>query len=299
VLTQRSRRGGWTRIDLLVAVVIGLTALGVVVYLVFRTRTPADTVECAMHLKRLGEAIHKFSDEHKMLPSSCQAPGEATWAVQIAAYLKEHHGVALAKWDPKLPYYEQDRFARDDQVWIYYCPARRQPPLFSRDGDIDPKTKQLVRGALGDYGCTPTTDNDKRPWMSPEADGALIVGDARPPGSEAAWKSRTKLESLKRGLAYTTLLGEKHIPEGGFGKEKFGDTSLYNGANPAAFARLVDKDHPLAQGPTDAYKVNFGSWHPGKCQFLMADTSVRPFANDVNPLVVRQLIPRTEPEDAK
>jgi prepilin-type processing-associated H-X9-DG protein len=101
---------------------------------------------------------------------------------------------------------------------------------------------------------------------------------------------------LLRGESYTILLGEKHVPAGDLGKAQFGDGSIYNGDNTASFARLVDIDHPLAQGPADTFKLNFGSWHAGVCQFVMADGSVRVISNDTDPEMVKMLIPRGLPK---
>src|SRR5204863_8437664 len=85
------------------------------------------------------------------------------------------------------------------------------------------------------------------------------------------YQSCTTLADLQRGQSYTILLGEKHVAVGDFAQRSLGDGSLYNGDYPASFARLIDANHGLAQGPTDAFNLNFGSWHPGVCQFLMAD----------------------------
>jgi hypothetical protein len=298
--TAGGRRKGWTRIDLVVAIVLGLTVAGVVVAVLLRSREPSHRVECAMHLHHLGVAVHGFHQNRHTLPASCLAPGYATWAVQIAPFLQEGRGKALQPWDLSLPYVDQPPTAREGQVWVYYCPARRQPPQLSISGDVpaghDGKP-QNYPGALGDYGCAPTSNNVAKPWMSPEADGALIIADLlQKQGNKIQrWQARTSLASLSRGQRYTILLGEKHVPLGGFGQVQFGDSSLYNGDQPAAFARLADKQHPLAQGPSDAFNTNFGSWHPGVCQFLMADGSLQVFRNSVDPDLLRQLITRESP----
>jgi Protein of unknown function (DUF1559) len=291
------RRRAWARIELVVAVVMILTAVGVLLTLLLRVQDPAQRLECAIHLERMGQAVHAFHDQHKTLPASCIASGYATWAVEIAPMLPKENGKALKTWDPGQTYFDQPATTREGQVADYYCPARRAGGLVSVSGDVNAASDSPFTnyaGALGDYGCAPTSDTSTNPWTSPEADGALIVGEVleKNGATIVSWKSRTSLASLKRGQAYTILLGEKNVPMGAFGQGSLGDGSLYNGGNPASFARIVDATHPLAQGPADSFNLNFGSWHPGICQFLMADGHVLVLSNSVHPEVVQKLIPR-------
>jgi hypothetical protein len=279
-----------------VVVVVLLLVAGFIVVVVQGGRGQAQRVECAMHLKHLGDAMQVFNDKRKTLPASCIAPGYATWAVQIAPFLRQERGTALVVgWDEALPYYQQTEAVRKSQVWVYYCPARRNPPQYSISGDVPEKDagRGNVAGALGDYACAPSSTPTKL-WTSTEADGALIVGDVLEKQGEriVKWQARTSLKALKRGTSYTILLGEKHVVEGGFGQGALGDNSIYNGEYPASFARLIDVDHPLATGPSDTYRVNFGSWHSGICQFLMADTSVRPFSISTSSDTLQKMIPR-------
>ena len=55
----------------------------------------------------------------------------------------------------------------------------------------------------------------------------------------------------------------------------FGDGSIYNGDHPWVVSRVAGVTSPLAQGIGDSFVSQFGSWHPGICQFVMADGSVR------------------------
>src|SRR5205823_4972519 len=107
-------------------------------------------------------------------------------------------------------------------------------------------------------------------------------------------RSRTDYPSLQRGESHTILLGEKHVPRGHFGAGPFGDGSLYNGDNPASAARVAGPGYGLAPGPDAPFHDNFGSDHPGVCQFLMADGSVRALANTIDEEVLGRLTTRTE-----
>ncbi|HYV34958.1 MAG TPA: DUF1559 domain-containing protein [Gemmataceae bacterium] len=301
------RRRAWTRIEVVVVIVVILTALGIVAVLLQTVRGPSQRVECGMNIHRMGETIQAYHEQHKSLPASCIAPGYATWAVQIAPFLQQDQGKALKGWDLNLSYYDQTAEVRAGQVAVFYCPARRVPGQLSTSGDVPPTDGLLANfaGALGDYGCAPTSDNVTNLWTSPDADGALIVGEVLEKQGDKIirWKSRTTLQMLEygpgRGLAVTILLGEKHVRPGDFGQVKFGDGSLYNGDHPASFARIVDKDHALAKDPRDSSQLNFGSWHKGICQFLMADGSLKVIEDGINPVVLQQLIPRAMPKEPK
>jgi len=298
---RRRWRAGWTRVEPVVAVIVVLTVLGLLAAVLFRVRGPAQRIECAMHLMLIGKAVQTHHDQFKALPSSCIAPGYATWAVQIAPFLEQDRGNGLRAWDLGLSYYEQPTEVRAGQVGVYYCPARRLPGLLSTSGDVTavgPGHMANCAGALGDYGCAPTSDNAAKTWTSPEADGALIVGEVLEIKGDkiVRWKSRTTLAALERGPEYTILLGEKHVPLDGFGQARLGDGSLYNGEHPPSFARLIDKDHGLSQGPAEPFNLNFGSWHPGVCQFLMADGSLQVFGNGISPEVLQKLVPRALPD---
>ena len=142
------------------------TAAGLVVVFLQRSQEPSHRIECSMHLQRIGKAVHLYHGSHKTLPASCIAPGYATWAVQVGPFLEQDHGKSLKAWDLGLPYYSQAAPAREAQVWVYYCPARRYPPQLSVAGDGPPGGAQgNLAGALGDFGCAPAS----RCWQNPGA----------------------------------------------------------------------------------------------------------------------------------
>jgi hypothetical protein len=290
-----ARRGAWTRIDLIVLLGVAVVGLGVVAIVIVRAREPAQRVECANHIQAMGKAFHAYHDRNKALPSSCIAPGYATWAVQILPFLAQHASQGSGEWDLAAPYFAQTDAARTTIAVTYLCPARVRKSLVA--GEQPPQgaqTATLVYGAVGDYACAPTSDTARYPWDGPLADGALIVGEVREKKDAPIqwWRSRVRLEDLARGQSHTILVGEKHVPEDGLGQTAFGDGSIFNGERTASFARLVDADHPLAAGPSAAFQTNFGSWHPDVCQFLMADASLRVFTNTVDPTLLQRLIRR-------
>src|SRR5262249_43820559 len=117
----------------------------------------------------------------------------------------------------------------------------------------------------------------------------------------APWKSQTQFTTITDGLSHTLLIGEKYLKPGTFGinvpanlAANFGDGSIYNGDHPWVVSRVAGVASPLARGPDDAFVSQFGSWHPGVCQFVMADGSVRAVPASIDPTVLGYLSQRND-----
>src|SRR5262249_42085720 len=96
--------------------------------------------------------------------------------------------------------------------------------------------------------------------------------------------------------------GEKHVRPTEFGKETEGDNSVYNDDNTLSLARFAGRqaagpiDRPLASSPWDNYRSEerFGSYHPGLCQFLLSDGSVRPIRVGIDQETLTRLAVRND-----
>lgn len=103
------------------------------------------------------------------------------------------------------------------------------------------------------------------------------------------------LQQISDGLTYTILIGEKHVPVNTFGHGPF-DSSVYNGDNPVSWARgaglgigaAEHRDNPVWQ---------FGSYHPGFCQFVFCDGRVQTITSAINPLTLSRLCGRSDGEE--
>ncbi len=287
-------RCGITVIEVLVALVIGLLALGLFVMLLARHRENALRVQCKNNLKLIGDAFQQYHDSggnlaHKRLPPSRIADGYATWAVLIAPYLTKEN--PLQQWSEQESYFAQDEEVRQARFLHYFCPSRPRTDTLSVAGDVN-KTNTHQPGALGDYAAV--AGDGSTDWASVNANGALVLADGIERKGEriVKWHSVTSLDKLKRGEAYTLLLGEKHVPAGQFGDAAVGDGSLYNGAHPASFSRIAGPGFPIAPTVYSPFNKNFGSYHNGICQFLNADTSVRWLTPEVSEFVLGELAKR-------
>src|SRR5262249_36848392 len=140
----------------------------------------------------------------------------------------------------------------------------------------------------------------------PDANGAMIIATSTVVKKQVTtWRSRTAFNSLTDGLSNTILVGEKHVLKNHFGEGYLegdtagaGDGSVYNGDWHRNFARVGGPGFRLANGPTDLvggeWKRVFGSYHPGICQFVMADGSVQAIPTSIPVEIYRLLIVRND-----
>ena len=160
-------------------------------------------------------------------------------------------------------------------------------------------------GATGDYAVCGGDDRNVGDYNTQLADGAMIIANYvwaptpnTPPRTIQQWTSRTKFQLITDGLSNTFLAGDEHVPlaksgPSDFGQEQYGDGSIYNG-DPTNWnaERVAGVGAPLALAPTVAFNLQFGSYHPGVCQFVMCDGSVRPVAVSTSEQVLSLLANR-------
>jgi prepilin-type N-terminal cleavage/methylation domain-containing protein len=275
----RSRRG-FTLVELLVVLAIIALLVGLLLPGVQKVREAASRISCSNNLKQIGLALHNYEGVNGKLPPSRISDLHATWAVVILPWMEQDN--LYRAWNLDNAYYQQNGTARLTPVANYFCPARRTydtPPTASiaGDQDDDPPLGPHIPGALGDYGACTGTDNCDGADCDGKPNGAFRVGinqNGDPVGA-------VRLMEITDGLSNTFFVGEKHVHEDHIGEGVL-DCSIYNGDYYTCSTRSAGPFYMLAQTTRDE-TIGFGSYHPGICQFLFGDGSVRSVANDTNP----------------
>ncbi len=316
------RPSGFTLIELLVVIAIIGVLISLLLPAVQKVREAAARAACGNNLKQIGIGMHSYHDTYAVLPPArLDRWGGVTWAVLILPFIEQ--GNFFKRWDVSRWYYDQGQSVaegdeiRQTQVAIYYCPGRRKAPQVSVFGD-DPDlgwggAKSHYPGALGDYACCVGDDMkaeyDPDPPPKPQyGNGAMILAipwasytKNSNPKILSARKSQTRFGNITDGLTNTLIVGEKHVEIGKWGTNTpanlnatAGDSSVYNGDHPWVSSRIAGPNNPLALTLTDKFNSQFGSYHPGVCQFVLCDGSVRALLTSTSGTVLSLLARRDD-----
>ena len=279
-------RRGFTLVELLVVIAIIGILIALLLPAVQAAREAARRTQCQNNLKQLALAVHNFHDTYKWYPHSRRDTRE-TWAVMVMPYIEQGTFTDLWDFTTAKNYYTQLDSVRLKSFDAFICPTRRRPPQHSTAGDVHQSNPSgpHVPGACADYagsigtpsnfGGTPAgTLGDYGPnHSSVKANPAQESnGIFRLCLDSNAYTPKFRLASIDvlDGLSNTIMLGEKHIPNERYGVAP--DNSIYNGDHGSAFKK-AGTGAPLAKGPKGSGQ--FGSYHPGLCQFALCDGSVR------------------------
>jgi prepilin-type N-terminal cleavage/methylation domain-containing protein len=282
----RLARRAFTLIELLVVIAIIAILIGLLLPAVQKIRESANRLKCSNNLKQIGLGIHNFHDTYGVLPPARIADQYATWSVMILPFIEQDN--LYRQWDLTLKYYNQPTFDVTAQVPIYLCPSRRRPPQI---GSLPEDVATGKMGSLGDYAAA-SSDNTDDPVTAYDlagATGSIIIGIRN--GTQ--WESRTNFAAVIDGLSNTLFIGEKHIQRGKIGQVK-GDRTIWNGDSIDVFARIAGPGKGLVGNLDTATNQRFGSYHPGLCQFVFGDGSVRGLKVTLAETVLSRLIRRDD-----
>src|SRR5262245_14024849 len=316
---RAQRHGAFTLVELLVVIAIIGVLVALLLPAVQMARESARRMQCSNNLKQCPLAAHGYHDAYNVLPPGrLDHRGAITWAVQILPYMEQDNYFKL--WDITRLYYDQGANVtagdaiRQTPVKTYRCPSRSRTLSISINGDTPDTPFSGARsppdyytGAVSDFAAC--IGNDTTPESSGIAgeggNGAFSVAlipwiyvrapGSGPPAILGPQKSMTRFGNITDGLSNTFFFGEKHVRNNQFGNgNSEGDGSVYNGDILAFACRPAGRINPLALGPTDRFRTQFGSYHPGVCQFAFGDGSVRAIPVNITPSILDALAQRDD-----
>jgi prepilin-type N-terminal cleavage/methylation domain-containing protein/prepilin-type processing-associated H-X9-DG protein len=285
------RRSGFTLIELLVVIAIIAVLIGLLLPAVQKVREAAARVKCANNLKQFGLAAHNYHDTVGAFPYPRSGGGQNrhTWALLLLPYFEQNNIYQTFK--TPIPGVSQtdgvNNFTSSDaqivatrtaQVTIFLCPSRHGTPSLSPI-----TTGSTVTGMDSDY--------------------AACGGDTKTVPTTGVFqlvnsnhmKSVIRITDITDGTSNTFLIGEKHIQMGDL-NDPITDGLIYSGSEQQTYYRVAGPSWPLAISPSVAVNYQFGSWHPGVCQFVFADGHVQGVKNSTPGPVLALLANRSDGE---
>jgi prepilin-type N-terminal cleavage/methylation domain-containing protein/prepilin-type processing-associated H-X9-DG protein len=266
-------RAGFTLIELLVVIAILAVLIGLLLPAVQKVREAAARLQCKNNLKQIGLGMHAFHDANQALPPAgsdgpnkdcCNASTRVgwTWMYYLTPFIEQGNVYN----NPS------DSVVAQTAIKIYYCPARRQPTLYSNGGRSD----YAGNGGLN---------------MADEGRQGMLVRQWRSPSTakpiDAPVEQTRRFGDVSDGLSNTVLAGEKQVHPTVLGTAG-GDNEPWNNSgwdqDHVRFGEAVpqpDYLHPTSASPT-FWSVRFGGPHPGGFNAVMGDGSVRTISYSID-----------------
>ncbi len=324
----RSSQPGFTLVELLVVITIIGILMSLLLPAVQSIREAARNIQCKNHLKQIGLAALNHETAQKKFPAGGwgyrwvgdpdfgfgpRQPGG--WAYSLLPYLEatalHSAGAGGTPQEKKLAAEE----LVTTPVAFYVCPSRRQPVVLPHRSDSVGRNNRPYNPGVGSQRVSWEAVGDVAKICYCLNGGDSRVGTTGGPATVAAednfsWPKNNQLTGLtgvrfaagmaqiRDGSSNTYLIGEKYLNPDNYdnGHDNGDAQSMFIGHDPDT-TRYGGPRYPLLQdtpGLTDSN--SFGGPHPGGCNFVFCDGSVRSIGWGLDPVVHGRLANRTDGE---
>ncbi len=302
-LRRRAHPDGFTFIELLVCLSIASILFGLTLPALEMAHESANRTACMNNLKQLGLAVHQYHGVYnKLPPCRLDNQGGLTWAVLLLPYLEQDDYYRM--WNLHLPYYLHSDAVRKHEINVFECPSlvrygattsTAESATVNNDDD-GPGSAASINPPGGRMTYAVCAGDDQKTFRTADADGAVILAQFQldKNGRLLSWMSLTSFQSITDGLSNTLLIGDKYIPFGLSTAFHYGDSSAYNGNRPNVISRVAGPKNLLAKSTTARFRNNFGSFHPGLCNFVYADGSVHSLSTETDGTILGLLANRSD-----
>ena len=302
------KRLAFTLIELLVVIAIIGILVGMTLPAVQMAREAANRTTCLNNIKQLGLAVQMYEGTRKYLPPSRAADGFLTWPVFLMPYLDAQN--AYEQFDTRALYADQTSNSVKFGLPGMFCPSRRSPEFLSQ---FEGSGEHV--GTVGDYagnGGSTKHLNPAHDWagFTVPVDGVFNSGFAfqNPVSANRlvnGERGRYRLVDILDGVSNTIYIGEKEVRNLHLGEPGgAADNCIYNGQEPGTFMRLGGTGLPIQHKknidpPQFGDNPQWGSYHPGVCNFVFGDGSNHSVPTSVDEEVLRRLCSRNDGQVVK
>jgi len=303
-------RLAFTVAEVLVAISIIGMLLALLLPAVQAAREAGRRNNCKNNLRNMALAIGNHESAHGRLPSNGWGfqwfgdPDRGTglnqpggWIYNILPYVERRDLAVLGAGQPDQVKRQLAAKANQTVVGLFYCPTRRGMGLYPFDTAWPPRNADLVaETAKTDYAIN--AGDVFIPAGGPlnyqqAADPKFIWTDFSKATGVSYFRSMVTLAHIRDGTSLTYLVGEKNVSTAGM--DLGDDQSLLVGYDLDNSRWTLPGSRPLPDSSTQSPR-DFGSSHPGVCQFIMCDGSARAISFSIDPLVHRRLGNRVDGE---
>lgn len=147
------RRVGLSLLELLVAVAIIATLIGLLLPAVQKVRASSARLACQNNLKQIALAANNYHSQHAAFPPGGYAPAQASAIVHLLPHLEQANAYQAFDFDHPVMTSPENQAARAQEVPLFLCPAdpssaRQTEPV---GGQARPLGRGNYHGNLGSH----------------------------------------------------------------------------------------------------------------------------------------------------